>query len=156
MAEVQIPAITGVYLWSVHTQDQQLHDFSTTLMSAYAITSVSTVLLKAAANTDRPNGEQHGFPSYHASSSFAIASVLDEYYGYEVGIPAYTLAGLIGWSRIDQRHHDLSDVVFGAALGFVVGKAVAGHELRGDSRVRLLPWNDPANRSTGIQMELAW
>ena len=108
-------------------------------------------------NTDRPSdrwiGGQFGFPSHHASSGFSIAAVLDEYYGRRVGIPAYAVAGLISWSRIDERDHDLSDVVFGAALGYVIGKAVAGKHLRCDARVRLVPYLNPSDGSTGIMFE---
>lgn len=157
---VQVPALLGTYFWSVHTQDEQLHDLSATMISATTINGVSTLIIKAAANTDRPsdnfNGGQFGFPSYHSSSSFTIASVLDEYYGHRVGVPAYALAGMIAWSRIDERDHDLSDVLFGSALGFVIGKSVARHHLTGDSRVRILPWFEPIGGTSGVQFSMVW
>ena len=157
---VQIPVLLGTYFWSIHSQDEELHDFSATMISAVTINGVSTLALKAAANTDRPdgdfNGGKFGFPSYHASSSFAIASVLDEYYGHRAGVPAYALAGLISWSRLDSRDHDLSDVVFGAAMGFVIGKSVARHHLVGDSRVQILPWFEPIGGTSGIQLSATW
>lgn len=154
---IQIPSILAVYTYSLWTQDERLHDFSGSLISAYTITGVTTVLLKAAVNTDRPsddwNGGEYGFPSYHTASSFTIAAVIDEYYGPKAGVPAYLMAGLIGWSRIDERDHDVSDVVFGAALGYVVGKSVAGRHLYGDSRVRLLPYFHPLDGSAGMMLE---
>lgn len=157
---VQIPVLLGTYFWSIHTQDEELHDFSATMISAVTINGVSTLIIKSAANTDRPdgdfNGGKFGFPSYHASSSFAMAGVLDEYYGHRVGVPAYALAGLISWSRIDERDHDLSDVVFGAAMGFVIGKSVARHHLVGDSRVQILPWFEPIGGTSGLQLSAVW
>ena len=157
---VQIPVLLGTYFWSIHSQDEELHDFSATMISAVTINGVSTLIIKAAANTDRPdgdfNGGKFGFPSYHASSSFAIASVLDEYYGHRAGVPAYALAGLISWSRLDSRDHDLSDVVFGAAMGFVIGKSVARHHLVGDSRVQILPWLEPIGGTSGLQLSAVW
>ena len=157
---VQVPALLGTYFWSVHTQNEELHDVSTTTLSALTISGFSTLVLKVAANTGRPsddfNGGQLGFPSYHTASSFTIASVLDEYYGHRVGIPAYTFAGLIAWSRIDQRDHDLSDVVFGSVLGFVIGKSVAQHHLTGDSRVQILPWFEPIGGTTGLQFSMVY
>ena len=51
------------------------------------------------------------------------------------------LAGLISYSRIDRRDHDLSDVFFGAAMGYLVGRSVARWHLHGDGNVRLLPWS---------------
>ena len=54
-----------------------------------------------------------------------VASVLHEYYGWQVGVPAYGVAGLVGWRMMDVGDHWASDVLFGAALGCVVGHTVA-------------------------------
>jgi len=155
--QVQAPALAALYGYSLWTQNPELHELTDTLFSSFALAGITTVLLKAAVNSDRPddslNGGQFGFPSYHTASSFSIAAVLDEYYGPRVGLPAYTFAGLIGWSRVDERDHDLSDVLFGAALGYVIGKSVAGHHLCGDGRVRLLPYVHPSDGSTGLMFE---
>ena len=156
----QVPVLAGLYAISLKQQNPELHSLSGSLLSAYAISSVSTVAIKAIANTDRPSGRfnngHYGFPSFHTSSAFSIAAVLDEYYGPRAGLPAYALAGLVGWSRIDQRDHDLSDVLFGAAIGFVVGKSVAGRKLRGDSRVRLRPYTHPTESANGLMLDIAY
>jgi hypothetical protein len=155
--EYQLPVIYGLYGYSLWQQDQELHEFSRTLVSVNAITLASTFLLKAAANTHRPsdtfmNG-RYGFPSYHTSSTFAFAATLEEYYGWKVGLPAYALAGLVGWSRIDEREHDLSDVVFGAALGYVIGKSVAAMHLANDPRLKVEPYYDPVQQAGGVSIE---
>jgi hypothetical protein len=159
-ARYQVPVLLAIYGVSVRRDDQELHEFSTALISAYTINGLSTLAIKGIANTGRPsdawNGGQFGFPSFHASSSFTIASVVDEYYGYKAGLPAYALAGLISWSRIDQRDHDLSDVVFGAALGYVIGHSVAGRHLCGNSRVRLLPYVHPTDGTSGLMVDLSF
>ena len=156
----QIPALLAIYGVSVRREDEQLHDFTTTLISAYTINGLSVLAVKGIANTGRPsdtwNGGQYGFPSFHSSSSFAIASVVDEYYGYKASLPAYALAGLISWSRIDQRDHDLSDVVFGAALGYVIGHSVAGRHLCGNSHVRLLPFVHPTEGTSGLIVDISF
>ena len=156
----QLPVLAGLYAYSLKQRDPQLHDLSGSLLSAYTISSVGTVIIKGIANTDRPSGRfnngHFGFPSFHTSSAFSLAAVLDEYYGPRAGLPAYALAGLVGWSRIDQRDHDLSDVVFGAAIGFVVGKAVAGRRLHGDSRVRLRPYTHPTESANGVMLDIAY
>jgi membrane-associated phospholipid phosphatase len=155
-AEVQIPILLGVYYMSLRNQDEELHDFSTTLLSAFTINGLSTLAIKVVTDTDRPsdtyNDGRFGFPSYHSSSSFTVASVIDEYYGMQYGVPAYVVAGLIGWSRIDSRDHDLSDVLFGSAMGYVIGKSIARHHLCGDSRVQILPWFEPSNGTAGISL----
>ena len=157
-AEVQVPVLLAIHAGSLMNDDEELHDFSTTMLSAYAINGLSTVAIKGIANTDRPtdrwNNGEYGFPSFHASSSTAIAAVIDEYYGPSAGVPAYALAGLISWSRIDQRDHDLSDVVFGAAMGYVIGKSVARHHLKDGSQISVLPSVDPSSGSVELLVEV--
>jgi hypothetical protein len=152
-------AIASMYAWSLHTQDAETHDLSLALFNAVSITGLSTMFLKATVgtNTESPNGQQDPFggawPSGHTSSSFAFAAVLDEYYGPRVGIPAYMLAGLAGWERIDDGEHDFSDVVFGAVLGYVIGKTVAcDHHVR-FCGMELLPHVDAATGATGVAFE---
>ena len=69
------------------------------------------------------------FPSWHDGSMFCMAAVLDDYEGHWIGYPLYIFAGLIGFSRIDTRDHNLSDVLFGGVLGYVIGKSVSGKAL---------------------------
>ncbi len=130
------------------------------LISAYTITGLTTVAIKGIANTKRPtdqwNGGNYGFPSYHAASMFAMAAVVDNYEGHWIGVPLYVLSGLVGWSRIDTRDHDLSDVVFGAALGYVIGQSVSGKALWGDSRVHLLPYVHPSDGSAGVLIDTSF
>ena len=85
-----------------------------------------------------------------------MAATIEEYYGPEYGLPAYLLAGTISWSRIDDRDHDVSDVVFGAVLGYVIGKSVAGRELRGDSRIQFFPWTSPVDGASGLALEYTY
>lgn len=153
----QVPVIAGVYAVSLWTEDERCHEFSMAVISAYSLSAATTVAIKGITNTQRPSTQfengHYGFPSYHASSTFCIAAVLDEYYGWKAGLPAYVLAGLVGWSRIDQREHDLSDVVFGSVLGFVIGKTVAAAHLDRNSRFRVTPYYEAQNRTTGITVE---
>lgn len=154
----QVPVLFGVYGYSVWQQDSDLHSFSKSAISAHALSALTTVIIKAAANTQRPTTEyqngHYGFPSYHTSSTFAIAATIEEYYGWQAGLPAYALAGLVGWSRIDEREHDLSDVVFGAVLGYVIGKSVAAAHLDRECGVQVCPFYEPVSRTTGIMLEL--
>jgi hypothetical protein len=155
---VQVPALAAVYAVSLWTDDECcLHEFSKSAISAYALSAMYTVAIKGITNTSRPTTEfqhgRYGFPSYHASSTFSLAAVVDEYYGWQWGVPAYVMAGLVGWSRIDQREHDLSDVLFGAVLGVVVGKTVAAVHLERYSNLRVTPYFDPVTRASGVTVD---
>lgn len=149
----QLAAISGLYAYGLLRDDVEAHELSKSLFNAVAITEITTTMLKFAANTSRPNGDPYGWPSGHTSSSFAFASVLDEYYGHWIGLPAYTVAGLVAWERIDDREHDLSDVVFGAALGYVIGRTVANEHQNRVCGMQLEPFTDSATGSTGIALE---
>lgn len=149
----QLAAISGLYAYSLLRHDVETHELSKSLFNAVAITEMGTTMLKFASNTGRPNGDPYGWPSGHTSSSFAFASVLDEYYGHWIGLPAYTVAGLVAWERIDDREHDLSDVVFGAALGYVIGRTVANEHQTRVCGMQLEPYTDSATGSTGIALE---
>ena len=90
---------------------------------------VSTELLKAAVDRDRPRvhtlvspPHSHSFPSGHAASSFACAVVLAAFVP-RLRWPLYTLAVLIAFSRTYVGVHFPLDVVAGALLGLVLGKA---------------------------------
>ena len=128
-------------------------------ISAYTLTSLTTVAIKGITDTQRPSNEfqdgRFGFPSFHASSTFAIAANIEAWYGWQAGLPAYTLAGLVGWSRIDQREHDLSDVIFGSLLGYTIGKSVALSRVSAaESRWRLSPWFEENQQASGVTFDL--
>jgi len=153
-AEAQVPILLAIHASSLVNDDEGLHGVSKTILSAYSINGLSTIVIKGIANTDRPsdtwNNGDYGFPSFHVSSTTTIAAVLDEYYGLSMSLPAYALAGLIGWSRIDQRDHDFSDVIFGAAMSYVIGKSVARHHQEDGSQIRILPSVDPSSGSVEL------
>jgi len=156
--QYQIPVIFGAYAFTVWEQDQWGHEMMTSLISAYTIFGLSTLTIKGIADTKRPsdgwNGGNYGFPSWHDGSLFCMSAVIDEYEGHWIGVPLYILSGLVGWSRIDARDHDLSDVVFGGVLGYVIGKSVAGRALYGDSRVvHIIPYVHPGEGTAGVMLD---
>ena len=78
-----------------------------------------------------PDGHSfnQSFPSGHTTSSFAIATVFASEYRNNTLVPvlAYSLASLVGISRIAQNEHWSTDVLTGAAIGYISGKQVVNN-----------------------------
>jgi len=69
------------------------------------------------------------FPSGHTTVIFAAATVFAMEYRSQRIIPiiAYSAATLVGLSRITENQHWASDVIAGAALGFLCGRQVVNN-----------------------------
>jgi len=78
-------------------------------------------------NTEGTSASGFSFPSGHAASTFAAATVLQQHLGYKAGIPTYLVASYVAMSRLHENVHFASDVVFGAAVGIIVGRSVTWH-----------------------------
>lgn len=85
---------------------------------AVLVTGVATELLKQLTNQSRPDHPEvdDGFPSGHASVTFAFARCIsDEYRDW--GKLAYLWAAGVSWSRVRREDHSIAQVVAGALLG---------------------------------------
>ena len=67
--------------------------------------------------------QDHSFPSGHAATSFACATVLALAFP-RLAVPLYVLAAAIGFSRIYVGVHYPLDVLGGAVLGIAVAIAL--------------------------------
>ncbi len=104
---------------------QGVADLGRDLVRAQVVTQSLTLGMKVLVGRERPDGSnQASFPSGHASGTFATATVLQRHYGWKVGVPAYAVAGYVATSRLTEGKHYLSDVVFGATVGILVGRTV--------------------------------
>ena len=147
-------AATGlIYSTSLIADNIEAHDFSKSLLHSLLLTNGSVLVLKHSLQTRRPNGEPNGFPSGHTASAFAVAAVIGEHYGDWPGLAAHVAAGLVAWHRIDNRNHDLSDVLFGMVLGQVIGRAVSHNRLTERARLQVLPYAEPVNGTAGVLFE---
>jgi membrane-associated phospholipid phosphatase len=88
-------------------------------------------IIKVSVRERRPDdtNDRSSFPSGHSATVFAFASVVAMDHGWQWGIPAYTLAAFVGYSRINDNRHYLHDVVAGATLGIGYGLGV-GYKMR--------------------------
>lgn len=120
-------AAAGIWYWMAANNKDDLNIQRSWVMTrALAVTGATTLLLKGTVQNHTPNGKDWAWPSGHTSSSFCVASVLDEFYGPGIGIPAYLAASFVGYRMMDSGDHWASDVLFGGVLGYVVGHAIAG------------------------------
>ena len=112
--------------WSLGTlwEDEKLQQFGRDSAESLAVSAVLCFGIKLAVNRTRPEGGGLGFPSGHAITAFCVAPVIQKYWGWEAGVPAYVLATVTGLARVEDYHHYLSDVIAGATLGIVIGNAV--------------------------------
>ena len=78
-------------------------------------------------NPDGTTQAGFSFPSGHSATTFAAATVLQQHLGYKAGIPTYLIASYVAASRLHDNRHFASDVVFGAAVGIVIGRSVTWH-----------------------------
>ncbi len=107
-------------------------------LGSFYLSAVSTSFLKKSFQRHRPsntddshlfdgadgNGQNTSFPSSHTSNAFAAATALASVYRDSKWVPqvAYGVATLVGLSRINDNKHWASDVLAGAALGYLTGK----------------------------------
>jgi hypothetical protein len=80
----------------------------------------------------------------------AVATVLNGAYGPLVGVPMFGLTGLVAVERMDDREHWLSDVVFGAVLGWVVGETVFKEHRPEILGGQVVPYVDPERGGAGV------
>jgi len=136
---------------------------STALISleSFLLASVVVRIPKTLVGRDRPDvandqfqfkGPFHGnsFPSGHTTAVFSVASVIATQYRDTKWVPfvAYSVASMVGLSRIYDNKHWLSDVVAGAAIGTLVGNLVSNR--KSESRLTLVPFR--SGSISGIQL----
>jgi membrane-associated phospholipid phosphatase len=124
---LEVPLAVGWWIVGHAAHNSRAAEAGRDLVRAQ-ISAVSwTYVAKYSVSRTRPNGDPRSFPSGHASTTFATAMVLQEHYGWKLGMPFFALATYTAASRIVDNKHWASDVVFGAFLGMTSGRTVTMH-----------------------------
>jgi membrane-associated phospholipid phosphatase len=149
--------IGGMYLGGKLAKDNRLAGTSLTAAKALIVSSVSANIVKQLTHRHRPyqddipdhanwdgpfsNFEYNSFPSGHSTAAFGMATVYAMEYRSTIWVPvlAYTLATGTTVSRLYDNKHWASDVVIGAALGFVTGRFMWKQNRKGNNRLVILP-----------------
>jgi membrane-associated phospholipid phosphatase len=116
------------------------------------LTVAGTLALNAVIDKDTPSGDENdAFPSGHSAVAFSSAAFIQRRFGWGGGIPAYAVAGYVGWLRVETDEHDWADVLGGAALG-IASSTLFTH--RWSETVALAPWIGP--NGAGIVVNARW
>ena len=116
--------IGTMYGFYYFTENLNYRSKSIHMLKSTTYTVLTTTILKAVVREPRPaagNNNRDSFPSGHTASAFAFASVVGTEHEWYWGVAGYTLASLVGFSRINDNAHRLQDVAGGAVVGLTYG-----------------------------------
>jgi len=131
--------IASLYLSGEIYGDQNLRKTALLSLESWAIAGALVLGLKAIGGRARPytnlgsrcfrpfsfRAEHVSFPSGHAASAFAVATVIaDQTENVLVDVLAYSLSTLAAAARVHENKHWASDSFIGAVIGYVVGKKI--------------------------------
>jgi len=124
------------YLFRQYEEGNKLFQTSLIGLEAQGVASGIAYLGKWAIGRNRPSRDPQGnsydpfsnfgqsFPSGSTTQLFAFAAVFSEAYPQPAPLFFYALAAAVGLERLYSDKHFASDVLAGAVLGYVVGKAL--------------------------------
>ena len=137
-----LPALGILYGCGAIWENGQAKGTALKGLEAFVITGIVTTAIKQITHRHRPYQDDppdplnwdgpfslvkyNSFPSGHASAIFAVATVIACSYNETIWVPVlcYSVAGLTAIARLAVNKHWASDVLFGSALGFGIGKLV--------------------------------
>jgi hypothetical protein len=114
--------ILANYTLGYFSDDPKLYDRSLHMFKATLYSGLATNILKYTVRERRPDSNHRdSFPSGHTTSAFAFAAVIGTEHEWYWAVPAYTLAAVVAYSRINDNAHRVHDVVAGATIGLSYG-----------------------------------
>jgi membrane-associated phospholipid phosphatase len=121
----QMGAGFATYAGGKATGNKKLAYAGRDIVRAQLLSQAMVQTLKYTVRRDRPDfSDNKSFPSGHSASMFATATVLQRYYGWKIGVPAYALGTYVGLARMSWNRHHASDVVMGAGFGIASARTV--------------------------------
>ena len=143
----------ATYIAGRATGNTRVAGVGSDLIEAEVVAGLTTVAIKYAVNRERPDAEARSFPSGHAAGTFAVATVIQRHFGWKGAVPAYAAAALISGARLQANSHFSTDIIAGAALGILAGRA-ATVEIAG-ARVSASPMILPGGGAVSFSIRSA-
>jgi len=146
---VLIGLMTALYVSGEVSDNNSLRKTALLSLESWLTTGIIVRGLKSVAGRARPwTGESShsfhpfstrsrfaSFPSGHASSAFAVATVIaDQSKKVYIDILAYSLASIAAFSRVHLDKHWASDILVGSAIGYFVAKKISALDRNRDSK----------------------
>jgi membrane-associated phospholipid phosphatase len=129
----------AIYTYGRVTDEKKVSHLGMDLIRALVLDEILTQTIKHSVHRTRPDGSDNlSFPSGHASSTFAFATVLERHLSWRYAVPAYVFTSYVATSRLHENKHYLSDVLFGASVGIISGRTVTRHG-RSNFAMNLVP-----------------
>lgn len=131
------PVYVGIAALIIWINHEMGFSFLQAAFIAFSLEAVIYLVVKRATHRLRPfetlttiqslirPPDRFSFPSGHTAGAFIMATLLSAIYSI-VCIPAYFMAGLVGFSRIYNGVHYTSDVLAGMVLGISCAKIGLG------------------------------
>lgn len=122
--------------------------------AGYSIVTATGVGLlgKTLIDEERPDKSgNNSFPSNHTANAFAAATTLNLRYGWKAGCPAYGVATLVGYGRVQAKKHFWKDVLAGAVIGSLSGWVFTDAF---DGNVQVVPW--AGIHEAGLTVAVNW
>lgn len=149
-----LAVVGGFGVYGLIAKDQKMKATVLLASQSFLIAGVSTAGLKMLTGRTRPDFYNHwkgpdyyfnskptvsgfcpeynSFPSGHTSTAFSIATIFAKQYSNKKWVPvlSYGLASMVGATRVIENRHWASDVLAGAALGYLCGNLVMANYKR--------------------------
>ncbi len=143
----------GAFIAARLLGDAKLEKLAVVMGETMALGDGIGTLIRMSVHRTKPNRRTNwSFPSGHTFHAFAIATSIQEVYGYEYGIPALMLAAGTAFARVYDRQHYPSDVLAGAILGVTTAWSVYDSREGQKRHYALLPLVVTDHHAFGLQI----
>ena len=137
-----MPLLAGAYYYGYKKENSVITEFAVDGAKAFIIARTISYIPKYLLHRERPESQEnlnknawHGpsfksdhtsFPSGHAASAFALATIAAyKFNEYRWVAPfSYSLAGLASFSRVYRDKHWMSDILAGCIIGLLTGSLI--------------------------------